>query len=107
MQEGLQANVGGFSPHLMLQIGQRGIGRFVAAAVHGASVMVAEKASVLGGTSAWSGGWLWIPCNPAAVTAAESPAAPDPTTSTSTFTGPLMMDSLLQWFFTIAIRSPS
>ena len=32
----------------------------------------------------------------AAVTAAESPAAPEPTTSTSTFTGPLMMDSLLQ-----------
>ncbi len=29
MQEGLQPFVGGFSPHLMLQIGQRGIGRFV------------------------------------------------------------------------------
>jgi hypothetical protein len=28
--------------------------------------LVAEKASVLGGTSAWSGGWLWIPCNPLA-----------------------------------------
>ena len=36
------------------------------------------------------------PCM-AAVTAAESPAAPEPTTSTSTFTGLLMMDSLLQW----------
>ena len=33
----------------------------------------------------------------AAVTAAESPAAPEPTTSTSTFLCPLISGPLLQW----------
>jgi succinate dehydrogenase/fumarate reductase flavoprotein subunit len=32
-------------------------------------VIVAEKASVYGGTSARSGGWSWIPCNPHALRA--------------------------------------
>ena len=31
--------------------------------------MVAEKADVFGGTSAWSGGWMWIPRNPLATRA--------------------------------------
>ncbi len=36
------------------------------AALKGASVLLAEKEPVIGGTSAWSGGWLWIPRNPLA-----------------------------------------
>jgi succinate dehydrogenase/fumarate reductase flavoprotein subunit len=38
----------------------------VTAAYHGLSVIVAEKDAVLGGTSAWSGGWMWAPRNPLA-----------------------------------------
>jgi succinate dehydrogenase/fumarate reductase flavoprotein subunit len=38
----------------------------VTAAHHGLSVLVAEKEPQLGGTSAWSGGWMWIPRNPLA-----------------------------------------
>jgi len=34
------------------------------AAYHGLSVIVAEKAAVLGGATAWSGGWMWAPLNP-------------------------------------------
>jgi glycine/D-amino acid oxidase-like deaminating enzyme len=29
-------------------------------------VTVAEKEPVLGGTTAWSGGWMWTPRNPLA-----------------------------------------
>ena len=35
----------------------------------GASVLVAEKDAQYGGTTAWSGGWMWIPRNPLAVEA--------------------------------------
>jgi succinate dehydrogenase/fumarate reductase flavoprotein subunit len=35
----------------------------------GLDVIVAEKTEVFGGTSAWSGGWLWVPRNPLAVRA--------------------------------------
>ncbi|MAW87988.1 MAG: FAD-binding dehydrogenase [Phyllobacteriaceae bacterium] len=46
--------------------GAGGLAAAVAAAFHGLSVVVAEKEPVFGGTTAWSGGWLWIPRNPLA-----------------------------------------
>lgn len=51
---------------LVVGSGAAGLSAAVSAALHGARVLVAEKEPVIGGTSAWSGGWLWIPRNPLA-----------------------------------------
>lgn len=51
---------------LVVGSGAAGLSAAVTAALNGASVLVAEKESVIGGSSAWSGGWLWIPRNPLA-----------------------------------------
>jgi len=48
---------------LIVGSGAAGLATAVTAAFHGLDVMLVEKAPVLGGTSAWSGGWLWIPRN--------------------------------------------
>ncbi|MGE8383234.1 MAG: FAD-dependent oxidoreductase, partial [Pseudomonas putida] len=52
---------------LVIGSGASGLAAAVTAAHHGLHVIVAEKASQLGGTSAWSGGWLWVPRNPLAI----------------------------------------
>src|SRR3954454_18890986 len=44
--------------------GAAGLAGAVTAAHHGLNVIVAEKAPVLGGATAWSGGWMWAPLNP-------------------------------------------
>lgn len=49
---------------LVIGSGASGLAAAVTAASHGLSVIVAEKSRWLGGTSAWSGGWLWVPRNP-------------------------------------------
>ena len=46
--------------------GAGGLAAAVTAAEHGLDVIVVEKAAHFGGTTAWSGGWLWIPRNPLA-----------------------------------------
>ena len=51
---------------LVLGSGAGGLSAAVTAAHLGLSVIVAEKAPRLGGTTAWSGGWMWIPRNPLA-----------------------------------------
>lgn len=65
---------------LVLGSGAGGLSAAVTAATRGLRVMVAEKESVFGGTTAWSGGWMWIPRNPLATRAgiiedAEAPRA--------------------------------
>lgn len=49
---------------VVLGSGAAGMTAALTAAEHGASVLVVEKGEKLGGTSAWSGGQIWIPCNP-------------------------------------------
>ena len=54
---------------LVVGSGAGGLSAAVTAATLGLWVVVAEKAPVFGGTTAWSGGWMWIPRNPLAVEA--------------------------------------
>lgn len=49
---------------IVLGSGAAGLGAAVTAAHHGLNVAVFEKSSAVGGTSAWSGGHVWIPNNP-------------------------------------------
>ncbi len=51
---------------LVLGSGAAGLTAAVTAAFHGLKVVVAEKDSVCGGATAWSGGWIWVPCHPLA-----------------------------------------
>lgn len=64
---------------LVVGSGASGLAAAVTAAHHGLKVVVTEKEPLLGGTSAWSGGWLWIPRNPLAVADGqlEEPDAPE------------------------------
>ena len=51
---------------LVVGSGAAGLAAAVTAAWHGLQVIVVEKEAVLGGASAWSGGWMWVPGNPLA-----------------------------------------
>jgi succinate dehydrogenase/fumarate reductase flavoprotein subunit len=51
---------------LVIGSGAGGLAAAVTARFHGLDVLVVEKEPVFGGTTAWSGGWMWIPRNPLA-----------------------------------------
>jgi len=52
---------------LVIGSGAGGLSAAVTAAHLGLKVLVAEKDPHYGGTTAWSGGWMWVPRNPLAV----------------------------------------
>jgi succinate dehydrogenase/fumarate reductase flavoprotein subunit len=54
---------------LVIGSGAGGLSAAVTAAHLGLKVLVVEKDAQYGGTTAWSGGWMWIPRNPLAVEA--------------------------------------
>jgi succinate dehydrogenase/fumarate reductase flavoprotein subunit len=51
---------------LVIGSGASGLAAAVTAAFHGLQVVVVDKEPVFGGATAWSGGWMWVPCNPLA-----------------------------------------
>lgn len=51
---------------LVIGSGAGGLASAVTAAVLGLDVVVIEKERHFGGTTAWSGGWMWLPRNPLA-----------------------------------------
>jgi succinate dehydrogenase/fumarate reductase flavoprotein subunit len=65
---------------LVLGSGAGGLAAAVTAATQGLRVIVAEKEAVFGGTTAWSGGWMWIPRNPLATRAGIHERAEAPRT---------------------------
>ncbi|MDO8769796.1 MAG: FAD-dependent oxidoreductase [Burkholderiaceae bacterium] len=54
---------------LVIGSGAGGLSAAVTAAHLGLKVLVVEKDPQYGGTTAWSGGWMWIPRNPLAIEA--------------------------------------
>lgn len=65
---------------LVIGSGAAGLSAAVTAAWHGQKVIVVEKDAVFGGATAWSGGWMWVPCNPLAQRAGIIEARSQPRT---------------------------
>jgi succinate dehydrogenase/fumarate reductase flavoprotein subunit len=85
---------------IVLGSGAAGLAAAVTAAHHGLRVTLIEKTDVLGGTTAWSGGWIWSPRNPVAVRAGIDEDIEAPRTSLRNVLGnhfdPARVEAFLQ-----------
>jgi len=81
---------------VVLGSGAAGLTAALAAHGHGASVVVLEKAEQLGGTSAWSGGMIWIPNNPLMQQAGISDSRDEALTYLRALSHDLIPDELAQ-----------
>jgi succinate dehydrogenase/fumarate reductase flavoprotein subunit len=81
-------------------IGSGGAGMTAAtvAAGHGLDVLLAEKTSLFGGTTALSGGGIWVPCNPQSVAAGIQDSAERAFSYVETVVGPTLRKDLLSAF---------
>ncbi len=78
--------------------GAGGLSTAVTAAHLGLRVLVLEKASHLGGTTAWSGGWMFIPHNPLAVAAGLTEPTHQPLRYLGHTVGPAALGERMQAF---------
>src|SRR4051812_44509486 len=62
LENPMAANIGDCDL-LVIGSGAGGLSAAVTAASLGLDVVLIEKEAQLGGTTAWSGGWMWIPRN--------------------------------------------
>jgi succinate dehydrogenase/fumarate reductase flavoprotein subunit len=83
---------------IVIGSGAGGLATAVSAAHLGFSVLVLEKAAWLGGTSAWSGGWMWIPRNPLAVDAGIQESPDEPKRYLSSILGQSQLDLRVERF---------
>jgi succinate dehydrogenase/fumarate reductase flavoprotein subunit len=67
-------------------------------------VIVAEKADVLGGTTAWSGGWIWAPGNPVCARTGTKDSQEAARTYLHAALGPNFDSALVDAFLTYAPR---
>ncbi|MGO4852407.1 FAD-dependent oxidoreductase [Phaeovulum sp. W22_SRMD_FR3] len=83
---------------LIVGSGAAGLCAAITAARAGLEVILAEKTDVFGGTSAWSGGWLWIPQNHLAIRAGITEADAAPRRYLRQLLGPRARDPRLETF---------
>ena len=81
---------------LVIGSGAGGLSTAVVAAHLGLKVLLVEKDAQMGGTTAWSGGWMWIPHNPLAVAAGLTEGAQGPLTYLRHELGPQFDEDRLQ-----------
>lgn len=89
---------------LVIGSGAAGLAAAVVAAHHGLRVILAEKAPVLGGTTAWSGGWIWAPGNPVCARHGTQDSAEAAATYLRAALGPQYDDARVQAFLAEAPR---